>query len=96
MVLESAERVNALCGNTIPIALNPNRGLDHSGPRCAATDKARDKLCLIVKIGYQETLWRNIAWTCDDPEPILRCIMQHVCFVPRGEPLPSTHRPLIA
>lgn len=84
-VLQLAERVNALTGSAAPVALKPARNWDRSGQRFAATDKAREKLTFVADIGLEEGLRRTIAWTRDNRDTILRCIMQHAHFVPEVE-----------
>ncbi len=81
-VLQLAERLNAMTGNMTPIALKPARTWDRSGQRFAAIDKAREKLGFIAAISHEEGLRRTIAWTRENRDTILRCMMQHAPFVP--------------
>jgi UDP-glucose 4-epimerase len=95
-VLELAGRVNALTGNTTPIARKPARTWDRSGQRFAATDKAREQLGFAATVTHEIGLRRTIEWTKENYETILRCLLQHLRFVPEvetyiGRRSPSKH-----
>lgn len=81
-ILQLAERINVLTGNKTPIALKQARDWDHSGQRFAATGKAREKLGFVAEIGHAEGLRRTVEWAKANRQTILRCILQHVHFVP--------------
>jgi nucleoside-diphosphate-sugar epimerase len=81
-VRELSERVNNLTGNNTPIALAPARDWDRSGQRFAATDKAHEKLGFVAEVKHEEGLQRTVEWTKANRDTILRCIMNHVHFVP--------------
>jgi UDP-glucose 4-epimerase len=82
-IRELAERINTVAGNATPIALTPARDWDRSGQRFGDPSKAADKLGFSASVGHTEGLEKTIAWTRDNRERILRCMMQHARFVPQ-------------
>lgn len=82
-IRELAERINELTGNATPIALAPARDWDRSGQRFAATDKAREKLGFVAEVDHQAGLKRTVEWTRANRATILRCMHQHVHYVPQ-------------
>jgi nucleoside-diphosphate-sugar epimerase len=82
-IRELAERINRLAGSTTPIALAPARDWDRSGQRFAATDKARENLGFAAEITHEDGIRRTIEWTRANRATIVRCMMQHVQFVPQ-------------
>jgi nucleoside-diphosphate-sugar epimerase len=81
-IRQLAERINAMTGNRTPLALTPPRDWDRSGQRFGDPTKAREKLGFAAEVGHEEGLRRTIAWTKANRDVILRCMMQHVHFVP--------------
>lgn len=81
-IRELAERVNLLTGNKTPIAMTPARDWDRSGQRFGDPSKAKDKLGFAAEISHEEGLRRTVEWTKANRETILRCMSQHVHFVP--------------
>jgi len=81
-IRELAERVNKLTGNPTPIALTPARDWDRSGQRFADSTKAREKLHFVAQVSHEEGLRRTVEWTKENRTQILRCMMQHVHFLP--------------
>jgi UDP-glucose 4-epimerase len=81
-IRELAERINRLAGNTTPLALTPARDWDRSGQRFASTEKAREKLGFAAEVGHEEGIRRVVEWTKANRETVLRCMMQHVHFLP--------------
>jgi UDP-glucose 4-epimerase len=81
-ILKLAERINELAGNATPIALTPARDWDHSGQRFGDPSKAIDKLGFTAGVSHVDGLAATIAWTRDNMDRILRCMNQHVRFVP--------------
>jgi UDP-glucose 4-epimerase len=81
-VRELAERINSLTGNTTPIALAPPRDWDRSGQRFGDPSKAKEKLGFTARVDHGDGLEKTIAWTRENRERILRCMMQHARFVP--------------
>ena len=82
-IRQLAERINALSGNTTPIALTPARDWDRSGQRFGDPSKATDELGFSAGVTHEEGLTRTIAWTRENMDRILRCMNQHVRFVPQ-------------
>jgi nucleoside-diphosphate-sugar epimerase len=81
-ILQLAEQVNRLVGNSTPIALKPARDWDRSGKRFGDPTKAKEKLGFVAEVGLDDGLERTIRWTRANRETILRCMTQHVRFVP--------------
>lgn len=81
-IRELAERINAATGNATPIALTPARDWDRSGQRFASTDKAREKLGFVAQVPHEEGVRRTVEWTKANRATVLRCMTQHVHFVP--------------
>jgi nucleoside-diphosphate-sugar epimerase len=81
-IRELAERVNQLTGNPTSIALTPARDWDRSGQRFADPTKAREKLGFSAQVSHEEGLRRTVEWTKANRDTVLRCMMQHVHFVP--------------
>jgi nucleoside-diphosphate-sugar epimerase len=81
-ILELASRINALTLNKTPIALTPARDWDRSGQRFAATAKARERLGFQASVPHEEGIRRTVEWTKANRAEILRCMRQHVHFVP--------------
>jgi UDP-glucose 4-epimerase len=82
-ILKLAERINELAGNATPIALTPARDWDHSGQRFGDPSKAIDKLGFTASVTHVDGLAATIAWTRENMDRILRCMNQHVRFVPQ-------------
>jgi nucleoside-diphosphate-sugar epimerase len=81
-ILQLAERINAIIGNTTPIALKPARDWDRSGQRFGDPTKAREKLGFAAKVAHEQGLRRTIEWTRANHSAILGCMMRHAHFVP--------------
>jgi UDP-glucose 4-epimerase len=82
-IRELAERINTLAGNSTPIALTPARDWDRSGQRFGDPSKAADKLGFAASVDHEEGLAKTIAWTQDNRDRILGCMMQHARYVPQ-------------
>jgi UDP-glucose 4-epimerase len=80
---ELAQRINTLTGNSTPIALAPARDWDRSGQRFGDPSKAAEKLGFKASVAHSDGLERTVAWTRENRTRILRCMMQHVRFVPQ-------------
>ncbi|MGH6769071.1 MAG: NAD-dependent epimerase/dehydratase family protein [Xanthobacteraceae bacterium] len=81
-IRQLAERVNAIAGNTTPIALAPPRNWDRSGQRFADTAKARAKLGFVAEVPHEAGIVRTVEWTRASKATILRCMLSHVHFLP--------------
>ena len=82
-IRELAERINSLTGNATPIALTPARDWDRSGQRFGDPSKAAEKLGFRARIAHGDGLAKTVAWTRENNQRILRCMMQHARFVPQ-------------
>jgi nucleoside-diphosphate-sugar epimerase len=82
-IRELAERINALTANPTPIALAPARDWDRSGQRFGDPTKAREKLGFVAQVAHADGLARTVEWTKANRERILRCMSQHVRYVPQ-------------
>ncbi|KAB0675907.1 NAD-dependent epimerase/dehydratase family protein [Aureimonas leprariae] len=81
-VRDLAERINRHAGNATPIALAPPRDWDRSGQRFADTTKAKAKLGFEAAVDHDAGIARTVAWTRENKDTILRCMLQHRHFVP--------------
>jgi UDP-glucose 4-epimerase len=82
-IRELAERVNALAGNSTPIALTPARDWDRSGQRFGDPAKATEKLGFTAVVAHNDGLEKTIAWARENRGRILGCMMQHARYVPQ-------------
>jgi nucleoside-diphosphate-sugar epimerase len=82
-IRELAERVNAIAGNKTPIAFAPPRDWDRSGQRFGDPSKAKAQLGFEAKVAHEDGLRRTIEWTKANRATILRCMAQHLHFVPQ-------------
>ena len=81
-IRELAERVNALTANETPMVLRPARDWDRSGHRFGDPSKARDELGFEACVDHHDGLKRTVEWNSQNRGTILRCMVQHVEFVP--------------
>jgi nucleoside-diphosphate-sugar epimerase len=80
-ILDLARLVNALTGNPASIEQRPARDWDRSGRRYGATEKSKDELGFIARIGLRQGLQATIEWTRDNLALIERCMARHRRFV---------------
>jgi nucleoside-diphosphate-sugar epimerase len=76
-ILELANQINELTGNSAGLALAPKRAWDHSGKRYGAVDKAQQELGFAAQTDIRDGLERTIAWTRQNLGLIERCIARH-------------------
>jgi UDP-glucose 4-epimerase len=76
-ILELAEAINDLTGNTAGIDLRPARDWDHSGKRFGAPEKAERELGFAAATDLRDGLERTVAWTRDNLERIDACVARH-------------------
>ena len=81
-ILDLATTINRLAGNVTPLALTPARPWDRSGRRFGDPAKAREKLGFEAKTPLGLGLERTIAWTRENRERILACMLNHARYVP--------------
>jgi len=77
-----AELINQLSGNPTPLALSPARDWDRSGQRFADITKSKTELGFAAQMPLEQGLLQTVAWTKDNREIILRCILQHAQHLP--------------
>ncbi len=76
-ILELAETVNRLAGNTAPITLKPRRSWDHSGKRYGSIEKACKDLGFKTRVGFEQGIKATIEWTLNNQTAIKTCINKH-------------------
>jgi nucleoside-diphosphate-sugar epimerase len=80
-ILDLAQMINELTGNSTLIALAPARDWDRSGRRFGATAKARERLGFVADTKLRQGLEKTIAWTRANRDLIAGCMRQHARFV---------------
>lgn len=81
-IRELAETINRLTGNNTPVEMRPARDWDRSGRRYGDPAKARGKLCFEAQVDIGDGLARTVEWTRANLAMIVRCMSQHMAFVP--------------
>jgi UDP-glucose 4-epimerase len=81
-ILALANRINAVTGNTTPLAMTPARDWDRSGQRFASTEKAREKLGFSATVTHADGIARTVEWTKANRQTVFRCMSTHAHFVP--------------
>jgi nucleoside-diphosphate-sugar epimerase len=76
-ILDLANAINSLAGNSTGIDLRPPRDWDRSGKRFGSTEKASRELGFACKVGLEDGLRRTVAWTRDNFDVIEGCIARH-------------------
>lgn len=76
-ILELAELINELTGNSAGIAYLPPRPWDHSGKRFGSTEKALRELGFRAGIELKEGLERTVSWTKENLPRIRQCMEKH-------------------
>ena len=81
-IKELAERINDLTGNQTPVDLKPPRDWDRSGQRFADTAKSKEMLGFEAQVSHEEGIRRTVAWTQENRDTILHCMLKHKKYVP--------------
>ena len=76
-ILELAETINELTGNTAGVELQPARDWDHSGKRYGSTEKAEREIGFRTTVALRDGLERTVAWTKANLDRIEGCIDRH-------------------
>jgi nucleoside-diphosphate-sugar epimerase len=76
-ILELAQLVNELTGNTAPLEVLPRRSWDTSGKRYGSPEKATRELGFTAEMDFRDGLARTIEWTREQRPRIERCIERH-------------------
>lgn len=82
-ILDLANTINELTGNSTPIDLKPARDWDRSGKRFGSTEKSRQELSFEARMPLREGLRRTIEWTKANRAVIEHCMGQHRYFMER-------------
>ena len=81
-ILDLAELINELTGNSTPIALAPARDWDRSGRRFGSPLKAREQLGFAAATQLRDGLLQTIDWTRSHRDTIRHCMLHHARFLP--------------
>jgi UDP-glucose 4-epimerase len=76
-ILELAQSINRIVGNSAPLEFRPRRTWDHSGRRFGSGEKAKAALGFESRVRLEEGLTRTVAWTRENISIIDACIQQH-------------------
>ena len=76
-ILELADLINRLTGNTEGIDLRPGRDWDNSGKRFGSTDKSRREIGFEARVDLIEGVTRTVDWTRQNIEMIDTTIRKH-------------------
>jgi UDP-glucose 4-epimerase len=76
-ILELAQLINDLAGNTAGIEGAPARGWDHSGKRYGSVEKTQRELGFNASVELRQGLAETIAWTRQNLSLIERCMDRH-------------------
>lgn len=76
-IFDLAQRINALCENSTPLALTPARDWDRSGCRYGATEKSAEALGFRATTSLAEGLEQTVAWTRRNFSEITRHMATH-------------------
>ncbi|MEM8744931.1 MAG: NAD-dependent epimerase/dehydratase family protein [Pseudomonadota bacterium] len=81
-ILDLANMINELTGNTTPAAVEPPRDWDRSGRRYGDPSKSKETLGFAAQTELRDGLETTIAWTRDHMETIKTCMARHAEHVP--------------
>ena len=81
-ILDLAELINELTGNSTPIALAPARDWDRSGRRFGSPLKAREQLGFAAATQLRDGLLQTVDWTRSHRDTIRHCMLHHARFLP--------------
>jgi len=80
-ILELAQAINRITGNSASLEFRPRRTWDHSGRRFGSGVKSRVVLGFECKVRLEEGLKRTVQWTRDNMPIIDACIQQHAAHM---------------
>jgi UDP-glucose 4-epimerase len=80
-ILELANLINALAGNSAPIAWRPARPWDRSGRRLGSTEKAKRDLGFQAQVDLHQGLRQTLAWTRDNLALIEATMQKHAAHM---------------
>ncbi len=84
-ILELAQTINALTGNTAPLDFRPRRDWDHSGKRFGNPGKAQRELGFTAQVNLKEGLAYTVGWTRQSLPLIERCIAKHAAHLAQAD-----------
>lgn len=76
-IMDLAQMINELTGNTTPIQLLPKRPWDNSIRRYGSTEKSKRELLFSARTNLRDGLTHTIEWTKGNLELIDKCISKH-------------------
>lgn len=76
-ILDLANTINELTGNTAGIEFLPKRAWDNSGKRFGSTDKASTELGFRASVELREGMIKTVDWTRENLKTIESCIDKH-------------------
>lgn len=76
-ILELANIINELTGNTAGIEFMPKRPWDNSGKRFGSTEKALIELGFRSSTELRDGIMRTVEWTIENMQKIESCIQKH-------------------
>ena len=76
-ILNLAQLVNSITGNTTPIEFQPPRDWDHSGRRFGSTEKTKRDIGFEARTVLSGGLSETIGWTTQNLKTIDACIHKH-------------------
>ena len=82
-IMELAELINKLTGNSVPIQYGPKREWDRSGRRVGSPLKAKKEMGFEVRVDLNQGLTRTIKWTEQNMPFIEACIQRHSVYMER-------------
>lgn len=80
-ILELAQSINRIVGNSAPLEFRPRRTWDHSGRRFGSGEKAKAALGFESRVRLEDGLKRTVAWTLENMSTIDACIQQHAAHM---------------
>ena len=81
-ILELANLINDITGNSTPNILGPPRDWDNSVRRYGSTEKSKNRIDFKAKINIKDGLDRTIQWTKENKSIILESISKHKKIYP--------------
>ncbi len=79
-ILELANTINGITGNTAPLEMKPKRDWDRSGKRYGSTEKSKKELMFEAKTPLTKGLEKTVNWTKSNAEVIQKNINNHSIF----------------
>ncbi|MBI3741904.1 MAG: NAD-dependent epimerase/dehydratase family protein [Chloroflexi bacterium] len=84
-ILNLAQLINEMTGNSTPLKILPARGWDHSGKRYGSPVKSKREIGFEAKTNLRAGLLKTIEWTREHMEMIETCIQRHSLLMRENE-----------